>query len=491
MYLKLTKQFFKCFTILTCFSISIIQAQVDTLWTKTFGGNSYDCGYSVQQTTDDGFIITGYTESFGAGMRDVWLIKTTGFGDTLWTRAFGGPSDDQAYSINQNSDGGFIITGYTLSFGAGMYDVWLIKLDASGDTLWTKTFGGSNDDLGLAVQQTTDEGYILAGYTSSFGDGLNDVWLIKTNSSGDTLWTKTYGVNGDELGYFVQQTEDEGYIIAGEYTTSIGIGTSDIWLIKTDASGDTLWTKTFGGEFDDNGHCVQQTSDGGYIITGSTLSFGAGVYDIWLIKTDASGDTLWTKTYGARGDEQGYSVQQTLDEGYIITGFKRVFGINNTNIWLIKTDASGNQLWTKTFGGSKDEQGYSVKQTSDGGYIVTGFTTPLGSDYEDVWMIKTTPDVNSVKNNNINIPSADALFQNYPNPFNPATTISYGLPLPGHVLLQVYDLRGREVATLVNENLNAGSHTAIWNAAGFASGVYLYRLQVGEFEQVRKMILLR
>ena len=485
-----SKQYSPCIIFLIFFSISIIQAQVDTLWTKTFGGNGYDCGQSVQQTTDEGFIITGYTESFGVGLDDVWLIKTNVSGDTLWTKTFGGGSEDIGYSVRQTLDGGFIITGYTLSFGAGMYDVWLIKTDASGDTLWTKTFGGTNDDFGIAVQQTSDEGYVIMGYTDLIGNGLYDIWLIKTDDTGDTLWTRTYGANEDEKGYSVQQTEDEGYILVG-YTTSFGVGSADVWLIKTNSSGDTLWTKSFGGVYDEWGYSVQQTSDKGYIITGFTISFGAGLYDVWLIKTNDAGDTLWTKTYGANGEEQGYCVQQTLDEGYIITGFKRTLGINNTNIWLIKTDGSGNVLWTKTFGGSKNERGYSVQQTFDGGYIVTGFTTPLGAVSEDIWLIKTTPDVSSVEKNNSDFYLEYTLTQNYPNPFNPSTTIEFDIPSPGFISLKVFNIMGKEIATLVSKKLNQGSHTCKFDGGGLASGIYYYQLVAGEFHQVKKMILLR
>ncbi len=236
------------------------------------------------------------------------------------------------------------------SFGGGGWDVWLIKTNEDGDTLWTKTFGGSDYDKGLSVNQTKDEGYIITGFTSSFGTGNSDVWLIKTNAHGDTLWTKTFGGSGYEHGYSVQQDSDGGYIITG-YTSSFGAGDDDVWLIKTNTSGDTLWTKTFGGNSDDYSYSVRQTKDDGYIITGYTHSFGAGADDIWLIKTNTYGDTLWTKTFGGSDYDVALSVQQTSDEGYIITGRKDLVADGNGDVWLIKTNSYGDTLWTKTYGG--------------------------------------------------------------------------------------------------------------------------------------------
>jgi len=454
----------------------------DTLWTKTFGGDDNEEGYSVQQTTDGGYIISGRKNNGS----DVWLIKTDAFGDALWTKTFAGGGSASGRSVQQTTDGGYIITGYKTFSNP---DVLLIKTDASGNTLWTKTFGGSGySDTGNSIQQTTDGGYIIAGSTDSFGAGDNDVWLIKTDASGDTLWTKTFGGSSTDGASSVQQTTDGGYIIAGN-TFSFGAGSYDVWLIKTDASGDTLWTKTFGGSDIDAAKSVQQTTDGGYIITGYTGSFNAVWIDVWLIKTDVSGNTIWTKVFVGNGSEQGSSVQQTTDGGYIIAGDTGLFG----NSLLIKTDASGNTLWSKTFGGSEYNTASSVQQTTDGGYIITGeIATPLS----DVFLIKTTPDITDLEQNNDIIISVFSLQQNYPNPFNPSTKIKFTIPAveTGHapsVQLIVYDVLGKEIATLVNEEKPAGTYEVEWNATGLPSGVYFYKLRANEFAQVKKMILLK
>jgi hypothetical protein len=402
-------------------------------------------------------------------------------------------------SIQQTSDGGYIIAGYTESFGAGGYDMWLIKADANGDTLWTKIFGGIERDEGNSVQQTPEGGYILTGYTTSFGEGSEDVWLIKTDVNGDTIWTKTFGDSTINVGNSAQQTSDGGYIITGLTHDMFGESGSDVWLIKTDTNGDTLWTKTFGGFDHNEGSSVQQTIDGGYIISGVAefASFGVAEFAgymrdsngyLWLIKTDSTGDTLWTKKIGNNEGEWGRSVQQTTDGGYIIAGSTGNF----SDIWLIRANGNGDTLWTKSFGESGWNSGYSVQQTTDGGYIITGVSKILPwGPAGDVTLIKVAPDVTSIDENPQTIISDFQLHQNYPNPFNPTTAIKYQIPEISLVTLKVYDVLGSEIATLVNEEKHSGSYEIEFNATTLPSGIYFYKLQAGSFVETKKMILMK
>jgi len=257
----------------------------------TFGGANYDNGQSVLQTIDDGFIIAANTQSFGNGDYDFWLIKTDSQGNEEWNQTFGGSGWDNAYSIQQTNNGGFIITGHTESFGSGDFDVWLIKTDSQGNEEWNQTFGGSYYDIGFSVQQTTDGGYVIAGCTDLLGTDYTDVWLIKTDSQGNEEWNQTFGESYSESGFSVRQTFDNGYIITGRKYSSSGPH-YDVWLIKTDSNGNEEWNQIFGGNDYDDARSVMQTTDGSYIITGSTQTFSNGGYDVWLIKTDSYGNTV-------------------------------------------------------------------------------------------------------------------------------------------------------------------------------------------------------
>jgi hypothetical protein len=215
--------------------------------------------------------------------------------------------------------------------------VFSVEADAA---MWSQTYGGTSDDYGRSVVQTSDGGYAIAGYTWSYGAGITDVWLIKTDASGTAQWNQTYGGTGEDVGYSVVETSDGGYAIAGE-TQSYGAGQYDVWLVKTDATGTVQWNQTYGGTWNDYGYSVVQTSDGGYAIAGWTGSYGAGNDDVWLVKTDAAGTVQWNQTYGGTSWDDGYSVVETSDGGYAIAGWTGSYGAGNDDVWLVKTDESG------------------------------------------------------------------------------------------------------------------------------------------------------
>jgi hypothetical protein len=361
-------------------SLSFSQTAPGILWTKTYGGTGTEVGYSVQQTSDGGYIIGGYTNSYGAGGNDVYLIKTDANGDTTWTMTYGGSQSDKGYSVKQTADEGYIIAGETSSFGAGYEDVYLIKTDANGDTVWTKTIGGTGTEIGYSVDELTEGGYIIAGTTApSF---FPKDYLIKTDTNGEVIWTKTYGEGMMSWWKEVQETDDGAYITAGWMMSP-----NDVYLAKTDSDGSTIWTQTINLGDDQYGNAVQQTSDGGYIIAGETWSNDTQKWDYCLIKRDANGDAEWATTYGGTEWDKAYSVKQVLwDEGYIITGETESFGAGNYDIYIVRVDSLGNTLWTQTYGGTSADAAYSVQQTEDSGYIICGKSSG------DVYLIKIGPE---------------------------------------------------------------------------------------------------
>jgi len=370
-----------------------LQAQPpDSLWSRTFGGFGEERSWSVRQTVDGGFVLGGYTSSFGAGGYDFWLLKTDGSGDSVWSRTFGGSGDDYCYSVQQTTDNGCVLGGYTDSFGAGGKDFWLVKTDNNGDSLWSHTFGGSLNERGQSVLQTNDDGYALAGYANSFGVGGPDFWLVKTNADGDSVWSRTFGGTGNDYCLSARQTSDGGYILAG-YSNSYGAGGYDFWLVKTDVVGDSMWSRTFGGSNDEYCQTLQQTADGGYALAGATFSFGAGTEDIWLVKTDANGDSLWSRTFGGLDEEYCYSIVQTGEGGYVLGGHTFSFGAGMADFWLIRTNSNGDSLWSRTFGGYGNDAFRSVQQTVDEGFVVAGFSSSSGAGVHDFWLVKTGPEV--------------------------------------------------------------------------------------------------
>lgn len=349
--------------------------------------------------------------------------------DTLWTRTYGTENDDFCLSGRQTFDGGYIMTGevwisgwwngYLLktdAFGDSLWmkfydfgsghdvlqaadsgyvvllivpgpDICLMKTDKYGDSVWTHNYGG---DWVNSMEKTNDGGYVIVGETG-------DIYLIKTDSLGCTLWTETYGGAEQDVGFAVKQTSDDGYVIVGR-TRSFGAGSYDVYIVKTGAAGDTLWTHVYGGVEYDAGVDICQTGDGGYMIAASTNSFGAGNGDMWLLRTDSLGDTLWTRTYGTVDGENCVSMVP-VDDGYVLTGAKGLTG--SYDIWLVKIDPAGDTLWTCTFGGSESDGPNVVRQTSDEGYIIFGKTWSFGAGSGDIYMVKTAPEVGVEEDNNI------------------------------------------------------------------------------------------
>jgi len=419
----------KFILILISFMVCISSYQQTIQWQKSLGGSGNDIAQSVQQTTDGGYIIVGSTESNDGdvtgyhGQRDYWLVKTDPSGAIQWQRCLGGSSDDWASSVQQTTDGGYIIAGNTFSNDGdvtgnhGENDCWVVKTDPSGIIQWQKCFGGSISEQALEVKQTTDGGYIIFGFTTSNdGDvtgnhGEIDFWVVKINQLGVIQWQRCFGGSSADWTGSIRQTIDGGYIILGSTDSNDGDvtgnhGQRDYWLVKIDPSGAIQWQKCYGGSNLDEAYSVQQTKDGGYIIVGFTNSNNGdvtgnhGEKDFWVVKTEPSGIIQWQKCFGGSSYDYALSVQQTTDAGYIIVGSTGsndgdVTGNHGGNdFWVVKINQLGAIQWQRCFGGSSSEWAWSVQQTTDDSYIITGSCWSNDGDVtgnhglEDYWLVR-------------------------------------------------------------------------------------------------------
>lgn len=368
--------------VLIVFSQLLINAQIT--FQKAYQSGYSTWGNSIQKTSDGGYIITGGKLSWNTFWYEaLYLVKTDESGHLQWAKSYG---EDDGYEIGhsvlQTNDGGYIVIGETSNFGQGGLDIFLIRTNSIGDTLWTKAVGKSNIDVGNSIIETTDGGFILTGKTGGVAAVTGyDIVLIKMDDEGNILWSKTYGGTNHEYAESVEQTTDGGYIIAG-YGSSFGSGNWDVFLIKTNDSGNIIWSKTYGSQYPDYGYSVKQTLDEGYIIVGVTA--GENSWNAYLIKTDQLGNVSWSKTYDGAQSLYGNSVQQMTDGGYIIAGDVYLGAL------LIRTTETGVPLWTKAYAGRGDATGKSVVLSDDGGFAITGYTASFPTnDFRDLYINKT------------------------------------------------------------------------------------------------------
>ncbi len=383
-------------------------------WAKVINNVFTEKPYSIKQTDDDGYIIVGYYAAWIQS--NLWVVKLDKNGEIQWQKSYSGNYDEEARSVQQTQDGGYIVAGY-ISDGENE-DMWILKLNKDGDIQWQKTYGGIGNERAKSIQRTKDRGYIVAGYTSSFGAGEYDLWIIKLNSNGNIQWQKTYGGSSYDLGNSIQQTNDDGYIVVGS-TRSFGNGDADALVLKLDKNGQVQWANTYGGTLFDGAFSIWQTLDNGYIIGGNTWSFKGDRSEIWIIKIDQYGEIQWQKTYSNGSFDYIGSIQQTIDGGYIVAGTDFLFGTNKSNIQIFKLDESGDIQWQKIYGGERWSEAHFIQQTHDGGYVVAAWTTLFSGELfdttgEDFWILKldksgSIPSCSYEKGSDISVNNTDVI----------------------------------------------------------------------------------
>ncbi|MBU4348761.1 hypothetical protein KJ599_00380 [bacterium] len=310
-------------------------------WDEVFGENGPDIANSIIRTKDGGYAVAGFIWTIYAGRQDIWIIKLDENGNKEWDKTFDKDENDVAYSIIQTEDGGYAIAASTGFKLWGEANCWVIKLDAKGNIEWENSFGGTGWDEIYSIIQTKDGSFVTTGCVWSKGAGRGDVYVAKLNKRGDLVWDKTFGGSENDEAHSIIQTEDKGYAVAG-FTVLEDTGDRDIWVIKLDKDGNKVWDKTLGGASEDWANSIIQTKDGGYMVAGWTSSMGAGKTDVWIVKLDKRGDLIWDKTFGGSENDEAHSIIQTEDGGHAIAGWTKSKGAGNSDVWVLKLDENGN-----------------------------------------------------------------------------------------------------------------------------------------------------
>lgn len=503
-------------------NISLSNGQPTIQWQKSFGGTVDDMAQSIQQTFDGGYIVGGYTQSNNGdvsgnkGNYDYWVIKLNAVGAIQWQKCLGGTGYDLAYSIQQTADSGYVVAGFSdsnngdVTGNKGSDDFWIVKLSGTGNIQWEKTAGGTLYDDALFIQQTSDGGYIVCGDTqSNNGDvsgnnGSFDCWIVKLSSTGSIQWTKCLGGTSDDTAASLQQTKDGGYVITGSTLSNNGDvsgnnGNWDVWVVKLNSSGSILWQKCLGGTGEDIGYSIRQTLDSGYVVAGFTKSnsgdvsgiHSIGIPDYWVVKLNTTGSIQWQKCLGGTGDDKAYSIWQTADSGYVVTGYTKsnngdVTGNNSVGLqdyWILKLNSSGSILWQKCLGGTSDDWARSVKQTSDGGYVVAGWTKSINGDVtfnngiNDYWVVKLNPVITTIEEHD------QAQWKLFPNPSAGIFSVSSDLPI-GNAVLKISDPLGR---TVYESTINKESRSI--DLSECASGIYFVVITCENKKWVKKILI--
>jgi hypothetical protein len=351
---------------------------------KTYGGTDYEEGNYVLETDDGGYLLLGTTRSFGNGNVDIYLVKTDKNGDEKWHKTYGGDDYEEGRSIQKTDDGGYLILGSTKSFGAGSADIYLIKIDGKGNEKWKKTFGGEGAEIGYSLERTKDGGHIIFG-----------TYLIKLDKDGNEVW-RNHGETGIVHGFSAHQTADGGYILlGGAKMTSFGRRKLHLSKTDADGKLEEGWPRSVIMISGGNASSVIPLSDGSYMVIGGTAALTPGRRDIYIEKTDPKGKKLWSKSFGGEKYDRGNSIQEISDNGFIILGNTQSSGAGEADVYLIKTSADGEVIWEKTFGGKNFDRGNFVRETSDGGFVIIGSTQSFGAGKSDMYLIKTDKDGNT------------------------------------------------------------------------------------------------
>ncbi|HWA05235.1 MAG TPA: T9SS type A sorting domain-containing protein [Ignavibacteria bacterium] len=476
-------------------SIGILQFLISQpQWQRTIGGSNHDQANCIINTNDGGYAIAGLTFSYAAGYEDIYVVKLTTSGSILWTKTIGTSEVDIAKSILQTSDGGYAIAADIYNNGTTSADLFIIRMDAAGTILWTRTINRAAYDYSCAIIQTNDGGFVIGGMSATGGVFSGDMYVVKLSSAGTYQWSKTYGGTHDEVAYTIIKTTDGGLAFAG-YSNSFG-PYNLFNFIKTDSDGNIQWNRLI-GETGTGSHIysIKQTTDGGYILAGEQTPTGTGNYDMYIVKLNSSGTIEWTRTVIGTGYDMANSVFQTIDGSYILSGYTNSYGSGGNDMFIVKLNNSGVLQWSKTVGSTGDDQAISVIDANDGGFIATGYTTSFGNGGKDIFIAKfdalgntcgntTSPSVTTGTSGTATSPVFTVVIQ---NPVVTTLTPTIG---SGGILTTICSTAPPLQPNLFSPPNNSFNQLSsvrfIWNKS---TGAQTYRLQVSQDSLFSSLVL--
>ncbi len=496
---------------------------------KSIGGTDAELGWGILYAPQDNYIITGHTSSFGQGAEDILLVKFHASGAIEWAKAIGKLHSDYALDITRTPDNGFVLTGGTESGGAGAADFLLVKFDSSEALQWAKTLGGELMDECYSVQSTPDSGFILAGYTQSYGAGAEDCYICKVDRGGTIQWARTIGGKYSDYAQSIITTPDNGYIFTG-FTENFSTSISNLLLVKLSASGEVDWMRSIGGSYRNAGFAITNTSDNGYFIGGGTTSFDAEGEDLLAVKFDSLDQLQWARMIGGSGVERAWKVLENTDTSYIALGYTESFGAGSHDVLLVKLSRTGALEWARAIGGENEEKGYAVTLCPDNGYVITGNTKTFSTGYSDLSFIKVQPDGYTCMGEEVSptvayinpivqpeslqitdalpqiadislevldispiqtvgctarldtiIPNEDIIISIYPNPF----TFYCLIKTPEQMEISIFNILGEQIVT-------AKKTPFMWDPSdSLAAGIYILKANSKEHELSQNVIYLK
>ncbi|WP_339700746.1 T9SS type A sorting domain-containing protein [uncultured Marixanthomonas sp.] len=495
-------------TYLLIFTPFFLWAQADIDWQISLGGSGDDTSYSIEKTADNGYIVAGRSDSTDGdvsenqGQFDYWVVKLNELGGLEWEKSYGGTQIESVNEIIQTLDGGYIMAGLSLSNDGdvttnnGVFDYWIVKIDSSGTIEWEKSYGGSGLDIAASIDQTEDGGYIIAGQSgSNDGDvsenkGGNDYWIVKIDSSGTIEWEKSYGGSNGDSPTKIKQTSDGGYIVTGSSASNDGDvtgnnGDFDIWLIKIDDVGELEWEKSFGGTNADSSQDLQLTSDGGFIVSGYFQVIAPDDWNYLVLKIDSNGEMIWEKSLGGTSTENAFGIAPMGNDGWIVSGHSNSTdgdvseNFGGYDYWLVKLDENGEIDWEQNFGGSGDEQTYDIIEANDGGFVITGQSTS-----NDIDLTNNNGGIDiwvlKIIPEDLGLSDFDSQISLYPNPVSSTLHINANNNLISKI--GIYDALGKLVMTPTFSD-------QIINVSQLKTGIYFLKIITSQGKAMTKKIV--